>query len=88
MSLHALASGALWENPERRTSKGGKNFVLASLKTKVGEETRTVKILAFSDHVQAELMELRHGDALSVVGDFKAEVWTPEGRGARLSMTR
>jgi single-stranded DNA-binding protein len=87
MSLHALVSGSLWENPERRQSKNGKNFVLASLKTEVGAETRTVKVLAFSETVQEQLMEMHHGDALSVTGGFKAEIWEPENRGARISMT-
>jgi single-stranded DNA-binding protein len=88
MTLHALASGSLWEAPERRQSKNGNSFVLASLKVKVGaEETRTVKVLAFSESVQDELMQLRHGDALSVTGSFKAEIYTPENRGPRLNLT-
>jgi hypothetical protein len=86
MTLHALATGSLWDAPERRQSKNGNSFVLASLKVKVGaEEVRTVKILAFSEHVQNELMQLHHVDALSVTG--RAEIWEPENRGARISMT-
>jgi hypothetical protein len=87
MTLHALTSGSLWVNPERRRSQNGKDFVLANLRVKVGNESRFVKVLAFSETVGNELMELRAGDPLSVAGDFKCEIFTPENRGPRLSMT-
>jgi hypothetical protein len=87
MTLLALASGALWDSPERRQSKNGKDFVLANLKVSLGDDTRTVKVLAFSESVQDELMELRAGEQISVTGSFKAEIYTPENRGPRLNLT-
>jgi hypothetical protein len=65
----------LFRVPESRTSKSGKQFVTATLKVSDGDETQWWGVLAFSESVQAELMRLTDGDAISVQGAFKAELY-------------
>ena len=79
MTAHVLVSGMLFREPEQRTSKAGKPFVTATLKAKDGETAQWWKVLAFSESVQAELMRLTDGDALSVQGGLKAETYDKEG---------
>jgi single-stranded DNA-binding protein len=75
MTAHVLISGTLFREPEQRTSKAGKPFTTATLKAKDGETAQWWKVLAFSESVQAELMRLTDGDALSVQGGLKAETY-------------
>jgi single-stranded DNA-binding protein len=78
VSAHVLLTGSLFRPPESRTSKSGKQFVTATLKVKNGDEMQWWKVLAFSESVQAELMRLTDGNAISVQGAFKVELY--EGR--------
>jgi single-stranded DNA-binding protein len=77
MMAHVLISGTLFREPEQRTSKAGKPFV--TLKAKDGEKAQWWKVLAFAESVQAELMRLADGDALSVQGALKAETYEKDG---------
>ena len=58
MTAHVLVAGTLFRYPEQRTSKAGKPFVTATLRTKDGEASQWWKALAFSETAQAELMRL------------------------------
>jgi hypothetical protein len=66
--IAALISGALYKAPEQRTSKAGSKFVTASVRVKTGEAMQFVRIVAFSETVQAELLRLQGGDTLSIQG--------------------
>jgi single-stranded DNA-binding protein len=83
MSTFVLVSGSLFKNPEEKTSlKTGRTFVSATLK--VGGETGDAEfwsITAFSQSVQAELLRLGAGDALSAQGKAKFELWQPRDGG-------
>jgi hypothetical protein len=46
-----------------------------------------VKVLAFSETAQTELMRLCDGDAVSLQGSLSAEIYQPAGRDARISLT-
>jgi single-stranded DNA-binding protein len=59
--------------------ESGQPFVTATLKAKDGEIAQWWKVLAFSESVQAELMRLTDGDALSVQGGLKAETYEKDG---------
>jgi len=89
----ALVSGSLFRAPEQRTSKAGKPFVTATIRTKSatpskdGEASQWWKVAAFSESVQAEIMRLSEGDAVSVQGSFKAELYNPEGGEPRVSLS-
>jgi single-stranded DNA-binding protein len=86
MTIHALISGTLFRPPEQRTSKSGKQFVTATIRVKDGEAAQWWRVTAFSETAQAELMRLGDGDALSVQGSFKAELYDKDGD-KRLSLS-
>jgi hypothetical protein len=86
MSL-ALVTGTLFKAPEQRTSKAGKPFVAATIRAKDGEVSQWWRMIAFSESAQAELMRLGDGDACSVQGSFKAELYRPDGGEAKLSLS-
>jgi single-stranded DNA-binding protein len=87
MTALALITGVLFRAPEQRTSKAGKPFVTATLRVKDGEASQWWRVTAFSESAQAELMRLEEGDALSVQGSFRAELYQPEGGEARVSLS-
>jgi single-stranded DNA-binding protein len=77
--IAALVQGSLFHAPKRRTSKSGRPFVSATVRTNDGGELRFISIVAFSDTAQAELLRLQDGDSLSVQGQLKAEVYEKDG---------
>jgi single-stranded DNA-binding protein len=79
MSTYVLVSGSLFRAPEQRTSKAGKLYVTATIKAKDGDAFQFWRVTAFSESVQAELMRLTDGDALSVQGALKAETYEKNG---------
>jgi single-stranded DNA-binding protein len=79
MTAYALITGTLFRPPEQRTSKNGKPFVTATLKSKEGEAVQWWKVVAFSESVQFALLRLTDGDALSVQGALKAETYEKDG---------
>jgi hypothetical protein len=87
MSAFAIVTGALYRAPEQRTSKAGKPFVTATIRAKDGETTLWWKVVAFSDSAQAELMRLVDGDAVSIQGAFRAELYHPEGSEPKVSLS-
>ena len=72
--------------PGQCASKAGKPFVKATLKAKDCNDTQWWKVLAFSESIQAELLRLQDGDAISVQGAFKAELYDKDGE-KRLSLS-
>jgi single-stranded DNA-binding protein len=82
-AVFALITGVLFKPTEERTSsKTGRTFVSATLK--VGGESGDAEfwqVTAFSQSVQAELLRLSAGDALSAQGKLKVELWQPRDGG-------
>jgi single-stranded DNA-binding protein len=76
----------LFRGPEQRTSKARKPFVTATIRAKDGEAAQWWKVLAFSETVQSELMRLTDGNALSMQGALKAEIYEKNGA-TRLSLS-
>jgi Single-strand binding protein family len=85
--IHALVTGALWEAPAQHTSKNGNPFVAATVKIKDGDGAQWVKVLAFPTDAQDALLRLGAGDAISVQGSLKADVYQPPNRDARINLT-
>jgi single-stranded DNA-binding protein len=83
-----LVTGALFRAPEQRTSKAGKPFVTATIRAKDGEESKWWRVTAFSESAQAEIMRLVDGDAVSIQGSFKAELYTPDGADRVLALSQ
>jgi single-stranded DNA-binding protein len=87
MTAFALVAGSLFRAPEQRTSKAGKPFVTATIRAKDGEASQWWRVTAFSESAQAELMRLSEGDACSVQGAFKCELYQLEGGETRVSLS-
>jgi hypothetical protein len=86
MSARAIVAGALKEAPVERTAKAsGKPFVIATIRERVGQQSRYWMVFAFDEAVRAELVRLGDGDPVAVAGEFEAEIWAPEGGQARVT---
>jgi hypothetical protein len=81
-----LVTGTIYRQPEQRTSKAGRPFVVATLRCKNGDATQWWKVLAFSESAGAELLRLGDGDAVSCQGTLKAELYEKD-RETKLSLT-
>jgi single-stranded DNA-binding protein len=81
--IAALVQGTLFRAPEQRTAKSGKPFVTATLRVKDGETSQFVRLVAF---VQPEFMRLSDGDAVSVQGALKVELYTTESGETKISL--
>jgi single-stranded DNA-binding protein len=87
MTALAIVTGSLFRAPEQRTSKAGKPFVTATIRAKDGEASQWWRLTAFSETAQAELMRLDEGDACSVQGSVKVELYQPEGGEPKVSLS-
>jgi single-stranded DNA-binding protein len=87
MTSYILITGTIFRSPERRTSKAGKPFTKATLKASDGDDVQFWNLLAFRESIQDELARLRDGDAVSVQGAFKAELYRPEDGEPRVSLS-
>ncbi len=79
MTAYVLVSGAIFRVPEARTSKAGKPFWSATIKTKGDDAATWWKIIAFSESAGAALLRLSDGDAVSVQGSLKVETYERDG---------
>lgn len=87
MALSILLQGKLERAPEIRVSRNGANFTMATMRVSAGTELQFWRIFVFSESAQAELARLSEGDALSVQGIPKFEVYRPEGGAPRVSLS-
>jgi single-stranded DNA-binding protein len=87
MTAFAIITGALFKAPEQKQSKAGKPFVSATVKCGAGEQTQWWRVIAFSETAQAELLRLGDGDAVSVQGSMKAEIYQRDGSAPRVSLS-
>jgi hypothetical protein len=62
----ALIVGTIFRTCERKTSKGGKEYIVATIRTGAGPNSQFVRLVAFSSIVIEQLEELAEGDALVV----------------------
>lgn len=83
----AMINGALYRDPEARTSKSGGEFVAATVKHLDGGRTQFVRVVAFDAEPRADLAGLGKGDALTVTGRLEAEVYEKAGEPPRVSMS-
>jgi single-stranded DNA-binding protein len=77
MSVFVLVSGSLFKNPELKTSRAGKTYATASIRTSSVDNSAADfwNLLIFSETVAAELMRLTEGDKLAVQGSVKLELY-------------
>jgi single-stranded DNA-binding protein len=84
---YVLVTGSLYRAPEQKISKAGKPFVVATIRAKDGDASTWWKVMCFSESAGSELMRLNDGDALSVQGAMRAELYRPDGGDARINLT-
>lgn len=85
--IEALITGKLHQQAEERTSKGGKLFVTAKVRTAAGEaESLFVNVVAFSESACAALLALAAGDSLALAGTLKPGAWIDRDGNARPSL--
>jgi single-stranded DNA-binding protein len=70
-----------------RMAKSGKPFVTATLKVRDRDATQWIKLTAFSDSAQEDLMRLGEGDAVSAQGALTAETYTASDSTTKLSLS-
>src|ERR1700730_15089691 len=77
MTVAVLVSGSLFKNPELKTSKSGKTYATASIRTASADNTAADfwNLLVFSETVAAEVMRLSEGDKLAVQGSVKLQIY-------------
>ncbi len=81
MTTFVLISGAIYREPESKTAKSGKPYVVATVRVPEGEKSTYWRITIFSESAQAEMLALRVGDAVSLEGAAKFEIWQPDNGG-------
>jgi single-stranded DNA-binding protein len=77
MTVAVLVSGSLFKNPELKTSRSGKTYATASIRTASADNSAADfwNLLVFSTSVQEELLRLSEGDKLAVQGSVKLEIY-------------
>lgn len=86
-ATQALITGSICRAPEQRTSKTGRPFVTLSLMVGTEGATDYWTVMTFSESLQAELLQLGIGDALSAQGSAKIELFRRDDGEVRISRT-
>jgi single-stranded DNA-binding protein len=91
MSIDALVSGVLQAKPQRRTTKAGKPFATATVRSPVrggtdGGAVCFVSVICFDDAAVAALLALDAGDSVSLAGEATPKVYAPAGGEPRASL--
>jgi single-stranded DNA-binding protein len=86
MTITATVCGTLEADPETREGKNGP-FTFATIKHLDNHRPRFVRIVAFTDQARAALAGLSKGDKLEATGRLSVEVYTPEGKPPRASVS-
>ncbi len=87
MTTLALVVGTLFRAPEQKTSKAGRPFVTATIRTRDGDASTFWRVTAFSESAQAEVMRLGDGDGVSIQGPMRAELYRPGNGEPRVSLS-
>jgi hypothetical protein len=85
MSDRAIVSGVLFRPPATKTSKAGKPYVFATIRSGSGEAVRWWKCFVFSESAIDEISQLGDGEPIAVAGEFDCELYSPAGGESRLS---
>jgi single-stranded DNA-binding protein len=86
MTAYALISGVIFRAPVQKISKAGKPFTTCTVKSGSDDSGGGDfwNVLSFSESSQLELLRLEVGDAVSVRGKMKLEIFEKDGQ-ARIS---
>ncbi len=87
MSDRAIVSGVLFREPVEKTSKAGKRYLIATIRSGNSEAVRWWKAFCFIESVIEEMKRLGDGDPIAVAGEFDCSLYAPDGAEPRLSWT-
>ncbi|MDR2991910.1 MAG: single-stranded DNA-binding protein [Burkholderiaceae bacterium] len=74
--IDALIAGKLYGQPQQRTGKSGKPFVIAKVRVAAGDgDSLFVNVIAFSETVCTALLALGEGEAVALAGSVTPKVW-------------
>lgn len=74
--IDALIAGKLYGNPTEKTSKAGKPFAVAKVRTTTGDgDSLFVNVIAFDVGTCAALLGLGDGDSVALAGALTPKVW-------------
>jgi single-stranded DNA-binding protein len=86
MTAYALISGVIFRAPTQRTAKSGKPYTTCTVKVGTDEGTGDFwSAICFSESGQLELLRLEAGDAVSVRGKMKIELYTANDGQTKIS---
>lgn len=75
--IDALIAGKVFGRPMERTSKTGKPFAVAKVRTAGGDgESTFVSVIAFDPTPCAALLALADGDSVALSGSLSLKTWT------------
>jgi single-stranded DNA-binding protein len=85
MTALALITGTIFRAPVQKTSKAGKPYTSCTVKAGADDGSSDFwSVLIFSESAQLEMLRLEAGDAVSVRGKMKLEIFEKDGQ-ARIS---
>jgi hypothetical protein len=89
MSVYVLVTGSLFRKAEQRSSNAGRQYVRATLRAAVAENSPAEfwDLLAFGDTAGAELLRLEEGEAVTAQGNLKLELLERDGKPSRIIKT-
>jgi single-stranded DNA-binding protein len=87
MTARVLLTGTLHKPPDRKVSKNGNGYIIATIREETGQSTRYWKAFIFDEACIATVEQLGAGSPLSVAGRLEASVWTPDGKEPRVSFS-
>lgn len=80
MTALVLLTGELARDPELRTSRNGRPYALATIRTKP-EHGGYWSAFVFNESARESLMQLRAGDGVSAQGEAKFDIYKPNDGG-------
>jgi single-stranded DNA-binding protein len=86
MTAFALVTGVIFRAPLQKTSKAGKPYTTCTVKAGADDNASGDfwNVLIFSESAQLEMLRLEIGDAVSIRGKLKIEIFEKDGQ-ARIS---
>ena len=82
--IDTLIAGKLFGQPAQRTSKTGKPFAVAKVRTAGGDgESTFVSVIAFDAAPCTALLALADGDSVALSGSLSLKTWTDKDGNAR-----
>ena len=85
--IEGMVAGKVFGDPEARRGKGDSEFVVAKVRAQNNDaEVVIVNVIVFAAELGAALLDLRDGDAVSLVGSLSPKVWSDKQGNTRAAL--